>query len=59
MVFIIIGGEHCVADTMYYLFMPGFSWQHVYQVIFTFIGNFIGAMLIVFASGDKEFHPVL
>lgn len=57
--FIIIGGQHCVADVMYYLFTPGFVWQHVLWVVLTFIGNLIGAIIIVFASQDKKFHFAL
>jgi formate/nitrite transporter FocA (FNT family) len=48
--FIIIGGQHCVADAMYYLFTPGFAWVHVGYLMLTFVGNLIGAILVVFAS---------
>lgn len=59
MTFIIVGGEHCVADTMYYLFAPGFAWRHVLQIFEVFCGNLIGAVLVVFASQNREFHFVL
>lgn len=49
MTFIMIGGEHCVADTFYYAW-GAWSLQHLIQIFEVFIGNFIGAMFVVFAN---------
>lgn len=58
MTFIMIGGEHCIADTFYYIWAP-WSIAHMIQILEVFFGNLIGAVLVVFASQDRQFHPVL
>ena len=56
MMFILIGGEHCIADAAYYLFAPGWEWRHLLQIFEVFCGNLIGAIVVVFASANREFH---
>ena len=55
MVFILIGGEHCVADAFYYMWAP-WSVQHAFQLLLVFIGNFIGATLVVLTKTGTHPH---
>ena len=55
MMFILIGGEHCIADTFYYIWSP-WSLQHAIQVLLVFIGNFIGAVLVVLTKNYTQPH---
>ena len=58
MTFILIGGEHCIADTFYYIWSP-WSLQHAIQVLLVFIGNFIGAVLVVSTKTGIRLHLLL
>ena len=52
MVFILIGGEHCIADTFYYLW-SSWSINHLINICLVFCGNFIGAILVVGSKTGK------
>ena len=58
MIFITIGGQHCIADTFYYL-CAGFSLKYISFIVLTFIGNFIGAMLITVPKMNSYPHFLL
>ena len=58
MMFILIGGEHCIADTFYYIWTP-WSLQHMLQILLVFIGNFIGAVLVVSTKTGTRPHLLL
>ena len=58
MIFITIGGQHCIADTFYYL-CAGFSLKYIGFIVLTFIGNFIGAILVAASKTNSSPHFVL
>ena len=58
MIFITIGGQHCIADTFYYLW-TGFSLKYISFIVLTFIGNFIGAILVAASKTNSSPHFVL
>lgn len=49
MMFILIGGEHCIADSFYYMW-ASWSFNHAIAILLVFIGNLIGATVVVFAN---------
>lgn len=52
MTFILIGGEHCIADSFYYMWTP-WNIYHAINIVLTFCGNFIGAILVVGSKTGK------
>lgn len=58
MTFILIGGEHCIADTFYYMWSP-WCVQHAFNILLVFCGNLIGAILVVAAKTDIRPHLLL
>lgn len=48
-VFILCGFEHCIADAFYYTW-SAFEWQHLLQIFEVFIGNMLGAFIVLPSS---------
>ena len=57
-IFITLGGQHCIADTFYYL-CAGITTRHIVLILFTLIGNFIGAMLVTVPKMSSYPHFLL
>lgn len=53
--FILCGFEHCIADSFYYCW-SSFSWQHIIQIFEVFIGNLIGAFIVLLPNQGKLPH---
>ncbi len=54
MTFILIGGEHSVADAFYLLFMPKFSfWAYAKFISVAVVGNAVGGIAVNKAIGSK------
>lgn len=45
-IFILIGGEHCIADISYVLFSRKITIDILIKILFLIFGNFIGSMII-------------
>lgn len=56
MVFILIKSEHCIADFFYYLVCKQMPFNYILCV---FLGNFIGASLILLCNGDNLHFDLL
>lgn len=55
--FILCGFEHCIADAFYYAW-SAFEWRHLLQIFEVFIGNMIGAFIVLPSSAHSlpRFH---
>lgn len=49
MIFILCGFEHCIADAFYYTWST-FEWRHLLQILEVFIGNMLGAFIVLPSS---------
>lgn len=49
MIFILVGFEHCIADAFYYAW-SAFEWRHLLQICLVFIGNMLGAFIVLPSS---------
>ncbi len=58
MIFILVGGEHCIADSFYYMW-SAWSWHHALAIGLVFIGNLLGAILVVMTNSYTRPHFLL
>ena len=55
MIFILAGFEHCIADAFYYCW-SAFEWRHLLQICLVFIGNCLGAFIVLPSSAHSFPH---